>query len=41
MVVEHGFAGIMLGVANPTVPLATQLGSDNTGWAFTGGMRAT
>jgi hypothetical protein len=36
MVVEHGFAGIMLGVANPTVPLATQLGSDSTGWAFTG-----
>lgn len=37
MIVEGGFAGIMLGVANPTVPLATQLGSDSSGWAFTGG----
>lgn len=37
VVVECGFAGIMLGIANPTVPLNTQLGSDSSGWAFTGG----
>jgi len=36
MVVEEGFPGIMLGVANPTIPLDTQLGSDQQGWAFTG-----
>lgn len=38
VVVEQGFAGIMLGVANKTVTLNTQLGSDKGGWAFTGGI---
>jgi len=41
MVVEEGFPGIMLGVANPTIPLDTQLGSDQQGWAFTGGTGQT